>query len=1586
MSRQSNEEIQSNLRSRFANLSPAKRALLQQRLKEKGLHAFRGQIIPKRQKSETAPLSFSQQRLWFLNQYEANSSVYNVTSALRFEGRLDRSALEQSLNEIAQRHEALRTRFISLEGEATQVIAPTSNLQLSLIDLDGSPAADMEDAARRVVSEEALRPFDLAQGALFRNTLVRLSDGQHILVLAMHHIVSDGWSMGVLYRELAVLYQAFSHGQPSPLAELPIQYADYAIWQREWFDGPELERQLSYWKRQLAGAPGLLALPLDYPRPPAQSYRGRRQTMELSAELTRALKALSQKEGVTLFMTLLAAFQTLLYRYTGQVDVVVGSPIANRNHTEIEGLIGFFVNTLVLRTDLSGNPTFRELMRRVHKVALEAYDHQDLPFEKLVEELKPERSLSHSPLFQVMIVLQNASTTAWNFNDLAVSPVRIAGETAKFDLTLSMQERAAGLQGALQYNTDLFSPETITRMLGHWEVLLQSVVDDPNQAISFLPMVTVAEKEQLIKWNDTEIDYPRSMCLHQLFEEQVQRTPDAVAVDFEHQQLTYGDLNRRANQLAHSLRKSGVGPDVRVGVCVERSLAMPAALLAIMKAGGAYVPLDSGSPDARLAWILEDSGILAVITERKFSERFPKGAALLCLDDEWAKLSRESPEDLVNVATPANLAYVIYTSGTTGNPKGVMVEHRSLVNYLYWFDRAAVGRSHDKLPVVSNFTFDASLKQLFAPLLRSRPIWILPDEMVIEPAALVEKLAAYSGVGLNCVPTLWSGLLDEIELKQTRFSGQTLSALLLGGEELSPSLLERTFAVFPDLEVWNLYGPTEATANAIVGRITRQGPITLGTPIGNTQVFVLDRNLQPVPVGVNGELYMGGEGLARGYLGRADLTAEMFIPNAFSAKPGARLYRTGDMARYRQNGDIQFLGRSDNQVKIRGFRIELGEVEGTLTHHPSIEACAVVAQELNPTERRLVAYTVARQPAPTAQELRSFLRSKLPEYMVPSTFVSLESFPLTPHGKLDRAALPMPDHSGIGLDGNFSAPQTQVEEILAGIWAEVVKVDRVGTRDNFFDLGGHSLLATQVVSRLNRAFGVELALRVLFEAPTVSELAARIETIRREASGRNAPPIVPVQRHSKLPLSFAQERLWFVDQYEPNSSAYNMASAVRLKGSIDIDVLGQSLNETIRRHESLRTTFSTVEGEPVQVIAPPGGVSLPVLDFTNLREEERETVAEQRVSEESRQPFELSRGPLFRSKLLRLGADDHILLITMHHIVSDGWSMGVLYRELAVLYRALLDGESSPLATLPVQYADFAIWQRQWLQGAVLDTQVSYWRKQLAGLPTLLNFSKQSGSRTGANKRGARQSFEISKDLTQKLKGLSRREGVTLYMALLAAFKVLLYQQTGQTDLVIGSPIAGRTRPECEGLIGFFVNTLLLRTDLSGNPSYKELLARVREVTLSAYAHQDLPFQKLMEVLHPSRDSGRSTLARAFFAFQNVPRHKLEIAGVTVTPFRIKSGNANAALTLFMWEAEGCLAGSLNYAVDVFDEATIGRMLGHFRKLLDALVTVPARRILDLPPELDPARSKMIEAIHWATEQSWHSVSDETPGREEGEI
>jgi amino acid adenylation domain-containing protein len=1974
-----------NLTTRRAQLSAAKRALLEKRLTGRDAESAEHQTIPRRRTHSYAPLSFAQQRLWFLHQLEPDGIAYNMPTALRLTGWLNTDALEWSINEIIRRHESLRTTFRLVDNQPVQIIAEQLTLRIPVVDLQSFPAAGLEAEVVRLATEEAQRPFDIETGPLVRARLLRLNAQEHVLIFTMHHIISDGWSLGVLVNEMAALYKSYVEGRPSPLAELAVQYADFAEWQREWLTKGNLQRQLQYWKEQLGGEIPVLEMPTDKPRPPRQSFRGAVRRFALSEELSAAIKRLSRQEGTTLFMTLLAAFQTLLHRYTNQTDILVGTGIANRNRAEIESLIGFFVNTLVLRTDFGGRPTFRELLGRVRDLTLGAYAHQDLPFERVVEELQPARDLSRNPVFQVSFALQNAPMQELELPGLALRTQEFESLTTRFDLECHMWDVPGGLQGFLFYSTDLFESATVERLLAHYRTLLETVVADADQRVAEIQFLTEDERRKLlVEWNQTEHRGPRDVCVQQLFEEQAARTPGALAVESAGEQLTYAELNERANQLAHYLRRCGVGPEVLVGICVKRSNAMLTGLLAILKAGGAFVPLDPSYPAERLAFMLEDARLSVVLTEQRWLQRLPEGQAqLVCMDAGRESFADESTKNLHNNVTLANLAYVIYTSGSTGTPKGVAVTHGSLINLVRWHQRVYEVSSADRATQVAGLAFDASVWEVWPYLTAGASIHIADEETRLSP----EKLVAWLNdelITVSFLPTpLAEAVLDE------RWPTQVaLRTLLTGGDRLRRAPRKG----FP-FRLANNYGPTENTVVTTWTFVAEDdGSETqhhlseirppIGRPVDNTQVYVLDEELRLAPTGVAGELFVGGENLARGYLNRPGLTAERFIPHPFSVEPGGRLYRTGDRVRLRGDGQIEFLGRTDEQVKVRGYRIELGEIEATLGEQEEVREALVVAREDGAGEKHLVAYVVPRAEVQVVQEerthlaqqhlaqwrtlydetyahtettpdeplfnitgwnssytgepipseemrewresslarilkskprrvleigcgtgllllqiaphcdayvgtdfspvaldyvrrqlasegldesrvrlsqrmahqfeeiedasfdavvlnsvvqyfpdldyflrvlegalravrpggfiflgdlrnrrlletfhasvqayqasastdsatlkervrrnieteeellidpalfnalrerfpqiggvevslqrgrahneltrfryqvvlhvgetartvvcpivdwqkerlnpralrqfliekepetlgvrrvanarvradvrfiellnqsiasetlselreavskthedaidpeeiwslsetlpyevdvrwsdagageyfdivfrrrepgrqenlresfqslpeearapkalalyannplrgrlmrqliprLRGHLEKRLPDYMIPAFFVVLDALPLTPNGKVDRRALPAPDEARPEQAGDFVAPRTAVEELLSRLWAEVLRVESVGMCDDFFALGGHSLLATRLVSRVRESFGVELPVRSLFEAPTVRELARHVEAALRDRTGTQAPPVVRVSREETIPLSFAQQRLWFLHELEPTSSFYNVPVAVRLRGRLQIDAMKRTLNEIVRRHESLRTSFPTVDAQPVQSIATTLVLDLPLHDLSTLPEQEREHEAQRRATEEARAPFNLAAGPLMRASLVRLGAEDHVLLVTMHHIVSDGWSMGVLIREVGALYRAFVEDEPSPLAELAVQYADFAVWQRRWLAGEVFETHLRYWKRQLGGELPVLNLPTDKPRPEVQSFHGSSQSRQLPVQLADALNALAKREGVTLFMLLLAAFKALLSRYTEQSDIVIGSPIANRNRVELEGLIGFFVNTLALRTDLSGNPRFRELVGRVRAVALEAYAHQDMPFEQLVEQMQPERTMSRNPLFQVMFQMENTPKEDLPLPGLVLSPVEVERVTTQFDLSFDVMENDEGLVVVAEYSTDLFNGETISAMLRRWQILLEGIVANPEARLDELPLLTEAEREQLL--------------------------
>ena len=1287
-------------------------------------------------------LSFAQESLWVIDQLNPESAVYNIPLLLWLDGTLDVAALLKALEELVRRHEALRTRFEVVADRPVQVVAPMTSVEMPVTDLSAEPQRDAD--VMRLCREEARRPFNLARDLMLRASFFRLELKRHALFLNLHHIAADGWSVAVLLRELGILYEAFCQAQASPLQELPIQYADFSAWQRDWLRGEVLEQQLGYWRTQLAGAPALLELPIDRPRPARQSSRGAKEIAVFPSSLLTAVKALSRQEGASLFMTLLAAFQTLLSRYSGQEDITVGSPIAGRNRMELEGLIGFFVNTLVLRGDLSGNPTFRELLRRTKEVTLGAYAHQDLPFEKLVQELQPERNSSYHPIFQVMISQENTATASTQLGGLGLSLQGVSSGTSKCDLTMFVSEGADGLKARVEYCQDLFDAATIQRMLGHYQVLLEGIVANPEARVAELPILTEVERHQLlVEWNQTEVDYPHDKCVHQLFEAQVERTPDAIALTCDGAQMTYRELNQRANQLARYLQKLGVGAETLVGICLEHSLEMVVALLGILKSGAAYVPLDPENPRDRLAFMLRNANVSVLVTQTQSAKVIPAHqAGIVRLDADWPIIARESKENPKSTATASSLAYVIYTSGSTGRPKGVMITHSNIVRLFqatydwFHFDRT------DVWTLFHSYAFDFSVWEIWGALFYGGRLVIVPYLISRSPEEFYKLLIQEDVTVLNQTPSAFKQLIQaEQTLNQPDVSA--LRYVIFGGEKLETQSLRPWFDRHGDERprLVNMYGITETTVHVTYRPIlkddTQCSRSVIGVPIPDLQVYILDSHGQPLPIGISGEMCVGGAGLARGYWNHPDLTKEKFVANPFRSKSDRRLYKSGDLARYLPDGNIEYLGRIDNQVKIRGYRIELGEIESVLKLHPAVREAVVVVREDARGDQWLAAYVAPASAAAQADELRGSLKEKLPAYMLPSAFVSIEAFPLTTNGKLDRKALPVPEARSLELKDSYVAPRTPTEETLASIWCDVLNLKQVGVHDNFFELGGHSLLAIQLMSRVRNIFQIEIAVRSVFEASTIADLAKCIDGVLCEESSTTAPPIVRVARGQQLALSFAQESLWVIDQLNPESAVYNIPLLLWLDGTLDVAALLKALEELVRRHEALRTRFEVVADRPVQVVAPMTSVEMPVTDLS--AEPQRDADVMRLCREEARRPFNLARDLMLRASLFRLELEAACFIFKpasyrVRRLVGGGSA-----ERVGDLYQAFCKGQSSPLEELPVQYADFAVWQRDWLQGEVLEQQLRYWRKQFAGAPALLELPTD-------RPRPARQSYRGAKE------------------------------------------------------------------------------------------------------------------------------------------------------------------------------------------------------------------------------------------------
>jgi amino acid adenylation domain-containing protein/non-ribosomal peptide synthase protein (TIGR01720 family) len=1506
-------------------LSPERRRLLELMLKQKGVAGVAGDRPVPLDPGERKLPSFGQRRLWFLDEMQPHDSVYNVPGAIELRGPLDHGALQRALNAIAERHEALRTTFAADGSEPVQVVSPEAHVDLPEIDVSDLPADRRYDRAIEVATEVSSRPFDLAAGPLWRTALIHLEEERHVFVTCMHHIVSDGWSLGILAAELSELYSAYVEGRAPELAPLEISYADFAVWQRRWFQGPELERQLAYWKDQLAGAPAVLELPSDRPRPRIQSFEGATASFTFPPELSGAIERLARAREVTTFMVTLAAFQTLLHRYTGATDIVVGSPIAGRNRSEIEGLIGFFVNTLVLRTDLSGDPSFTELLERIREVALGAYAHQDLPFEKLVEELKPPRDLSISPVFQVSFSMQDASAGDFHLSGLEVGFPDVKDDSAKVDLSLFMFEGEDGIGGEFNYATALFDKTTIETVIAHFHTLLEGIVADPDAPISRHPLIGAEEQRRIVEeLNPSPAPASPAPFVHEQLAARARAHPGDVALVAGDATLTFGELDRRARAVAASI---DAGPGDIVAVLMERSLDQVVAQLGILKTGAAYLPLDPAYPPKRLSLMLDDARPKAVISSL---EDLPP--------------PQQSSRDAA--VTGEDLAYVIYTSGSTGTPKGVAVTHGNLANLLGWDGSVYLGRG--RASSLAPLSADASVWELWPPLAAGTPVVLVDKEVARDPEALVRAFDRHA-VATGFVPTATAHVL----LRSKAPPG--LRTLMTAGERLTAAP-EETFTA----EVVNLYGPTETTVAATAGFVAPgSGVPDIGTPVRGVRVYLLDEHLRPVPRGLQGEIYIGGRGVARGYLNAPALTAEAFLPDPFYPELGARMYRSGDRARYRPDGTIDFLGRRDEQVKVRGYRVEPAEVEAALRTHPAVSECAVGTVVDSSGATSLVAYLVSSH-APTVSELRDYLAELLPAHMLPASFVTLAELPLTPAGKVDRSALPAPGPGRPDLGHGYAEPATETEKMLAEIWEEVLAVERVGRDDNFFDLGGHSLLGTQLMSRIRNRFEIEVPLRALFERPTVGGLAAALDAYER----RDVLPLERGKRAEDALLSFAQQRMWFIDQIDPASATYNVPIALRLTGRVDASLLERALNAIVDRHETLRTTFTTVRGEPRQVVAPAGRVTLSRVDLSYLEAGEREEAAFKVANEEAERPFDLATGPLWRTTLIELGDEDHLFVVCMHHIVSDGWSLGIFAAELSEIYAALVEGREPDLEPLPIQYADFAEWQREWFQGAELDRQLSYWKSHLAGAPAALEIPTDYPRPPIQSFAGNSVTFQMPADLSEAVNDLARAHGVTTFMLAMAAFSTFLHRYTGSTDIVLGTPIAGRNRSEIEGLIGFFVNTLVMRNDLSGDPRFTELIERARDVALAAYAHQDLPFEKLVEELKPPRDLSHSPLFQVAFGFQNTPTPEFDLTGLGIDLPDLEDTSAKFDLSMDMVETDEGLAGSLNYATALFERRTIEEMIVHLTVLLQSIVDDPDAHLSELRILTDEEKDLVVHGFN----------------------
>lgn len=1498
------------------------------------------------------PASHGQKALWYLYSLSPESSAYHIACAVQIQTKLNLAALQQATQILVDRHPALRTTFFVQNGRVVQQVHEEITACFSTQDV-----SDWDESTLKThLHEEAKRPFDIERDTLLRIRLFTRPGKDDVLLLVAHHIITDLWSLANIINELGKLYKQGSVGIPARLPSPSMQYADYVHWQTQMLSSEQGNRLWAYWQETLSGNLPVLNLPTDRTRPPFQTYHGASITFKLPATLTAKFKALSHNYKTTLYTTLLAAFQILLHRYSGQTDIIVGSPTTGRSQAAWAKLIGYFVNPIVIRGNLTGNPTFLEYLAQVRQTVLDALAHQDYPFPLLVEKLQPERDPSRSPIFQAMFALQttpalddknlaaftiNGLNAQMDIEGIVLNAYTLELQTTQFDLTLMMAEIDEDLAASFQYSTDLFDEPTIARMTRHFQTLLEGIVSNPKQRVSDLPLLTKSERQQLLNnWNDTHEEHLNNhLTIHELFEAQVRKSPDSIAVLFNEEQISYDELNARANQLAGYLRHLGIGPEDRVAVYMERSIEMIIAILGILKSGGAYVPVDPDYPKERVVFMLADTQAPVTITQQQlWFENTTLKTQVIFIETIGPIIAQQARSNLTNRTLVGNLSYVLYTSGSTGQPKGVAIIHRSVTALITWAAKIVSPQDIQGVLAGTSFCFDLSVYELFLPLSQGGTVVLAHNVL-----HLLSLPFRHAVTLINSVPSVIDELLKAAEIPDS------VRVVNLAGEPLKRSLVQKVYEHKNVRDVYNLYGPSEDTTYSTFARLVCEdniGEPTIGKPIANTEVYVLDAYLNPVPIGVPGELYLSGDGLARGYLRRSSLTAKRFIPNPYSQKPGSRLYRTGDLTCYRASGELEFLGRIDHQIKLRGYRIELEEIEAILNQHPNVQMAIVAAKR---ETDQLIAYINPQGQKMSSDVYHQYLRKQLPVYMIPSHFVFLETFPLTPNGKVDRKALPTSLVERPDLAAGFVVPQAPLESLLADIWCQVLSVEQVGIHDNFFALGGHSLLALQIITRIRERFQVELSMRAFFEMPTVNQVAKILSITKyRETVPEPIPPRGE-EFINHTPLSYAQEQLWFLAQLERDNPSYNVSVAVRLSGQLDVGVMKKSLGEIIRRHDALRTYFAMSDGKPVQIISPANEqLPLSIMDFSHLSGSQRTTQVRELIQTQAREPFSLDQGPLLRISILKLDEVTHIIPLTIHHSIVDLWSLKLFIGEIATLYEAFIEEKPSPLPELTIQYPDFAYWQRRWLSGDILNQQLTYWKQQLSDAPTAITLPFDYPRPVEQNFEGATEQIKLPQELCQQLRHLSRESGTTLFMTLLAAYATWLSYYSGQEDIIIGSSVANRKVSQVESLIGFFVNTVAIRAQCKDNDSFLSFLAQIRKTALDAYAHQDVPFARVVEALQLTRDPNHTPVFQVMFDFQEVSLSQIKFSDLTLTPIEPEITTAKFDLSMSVREDSSSLTVSLEYKCSLFEASTIKGMISSFEQLLHHIVAQPQLQLHEL--------------------------------------
>jgi len=1507
------------------------------------------------------PLSDNQRSILFIENLDNASLANNISLELQITGNFDTDLLIRSIRFIIERHASFRTTFPIINNKRVQVVHSEIPVTVNIVHLENEPQERKSATIRQHSLENAKHRFDLVKGPIFLFEILTLGNQTYRLLINIHHLISDAFSLKLLLEELFIVYDSYAKAQPLILPILPATHIDYTLYQEKWLTGNDCKDQLQYWRNELADAPKMIQIPTDLTRPKTPAFNGTSLHFTIDRSLKEKLNEFGEKNDSDLCVTLLTAFGVLLYRYSSQDDFVVGVSFSNRQSKEFKTLIGALANNLPIRFIFREDELFSETAGVIKKKIQTASANQEISYERLIEEVKGSEALSPLSLFNILFSFQPSLNEELNTQDFSLQILQEELPGTLFDISLSVHENKNSLECILGYSADLFFTETIERLAGHYLTILKAITETIDLPIQMIPLLPEAELNRILKdWNNTKITYPEDKCIHHLFEEQVIKSPDAIALVYEDEQVSYSELNSRANQLARYLIEQGAGEDTSIALCVERSVDLVVGLLAISKSGSAYIPLDPIYPKARLALVLDDARPVILLTQTSLMNMIPETGSKIIFIDDTSALNEEKTGNLT-YGDPQKLAYILYTSGSTGKPKGVQIRQQAVVNLVNSMSNLLGVTSKDILFAVTTIAFDIAEMEMFLPLFNGAKLVIASQETASDMDLLIDKLQESGATLFQATPVTFKMLVIH------SWKGKPDLKVVIGGEALSKELVRE---LLPRCgEVWNGYGPTETAIYSVVKKLNPEdaigdGYVPIGRPIDNTYVYVLNPKRFPVPIGIPGELYIGGVGVSPGYLNLPEMTNERFIPDPFIDNPEARIYRTGDLVQYFPDGNLVFLNRVDSQVKIRGFRIELGEIESVLAQYHAIKDIVVIAREDTPGDKKLIAYIILKETEEAGlSDLRQFLKAKLPDYMIPAAFVRMDKFPLTPNGKVDRKALPLPVESYGQISGKYIAPKSEKEKELTLLWTETLKVENIGITDNFFELGGNSLVATMLITRINKSFNISLPLRILFEKQTVEEIAKEIDKQKPQSKDPEPTQTIPhlYTGSNVFPVSSGQRRLWFIENLEPGNRAYNMPFDYLIRGGIDVTILEKSINELIKRHESLRTVIPTRDGIPFQKVLESYIFRLEVENLEHLPEKEKPLEAERHSNENEMHVFDLENGPLFICKLLKISNIEWVLLINMHHIITDGWSVNIFVEELGLIYTALKQQKPVILPSLAITYSDYAVWQNDWLNGAECRKQVDFWTKELNDVPELLQLPMDFMRPKNQTYNGEEVSFIIDKKLTEQLILFGQKNNVSLFISLLSIFNSLISWYSSQEEFVIGIPIAGRIHKELESLVGVLINNFPLRITTRENMSFPEMIEITKKKFFYAYDNQELPFDRIVEELRVSRHPNISPLFQVMFNLVNMFDKEISLSESKMEMIDKRRHIAQFDLSLHIYETKKSLNCVFEYNSNLFKRERIERMAGHYLELVKNILKDPGQKIKRIPILTEKEKKLILE-------------------------